>query len=107
MAELPKHYEVVKKSGVEFIYEWWPVLFDGPVCRDEYEALMECHRHRNAVRAELLRELAAELANPKEHIHCVANAKDTGAQFRDYLAKSLGERAEFMESDQLEKGTPP
>jgi hypothetical protein len=68
---------------------------------DEFIAEVE-----RVTRVALLRELAAELDDPKEHLHCVANAKDTPQEFRRYLAKSLGERAEFMEADALEKGTP-
>jgi hypothetical protein len=102
MAELPKHYEVVKHPGTDFIYEWWPVIFDGPVCRDEHEALMECHRHRNAVRAELLRELAAELRTGTGDLSDAIG--DSGSFFgpKRYPEETLDERA-----DALEKGTPP
>lgn len=57
----PPLYDVVKQPGTDFIYEWLPVLFDGPVCSNEYDATQAAWRHRDAVRADLLRELAAEL----------------------------------------------
>lgn len=55
-------------------------------------------------KVELLRELAAELDNPMEHLHCVANAKDTPQDFRGYLVKSIRERAEFLEASGRTEG---
>jgi hypothetical protein len=100
--------------------EWDESTAEDRVDREDTETIIDVLKRRGytvicrnipeverLAKVALLRELAAELDDPKEHLHCVANAKDTPQEFRRYLAKSLGERAEFMEADALEKGTPP
>lgn len=99
--DLPKYYEIVKAPGGPNSpgpYEWWPVLFDGPVCRNEWDALQECIRHRNAVRADLLRELAAEL-DSRAFVHDRLGPKPLD----EYIAE-LRDRASRLEASGRTEG---